>query len=398
MNNRFCSSLFCVIVIFLATCVPVCGQLMDDDVERNLKLAKKYYGENNFRMALHYAQQVTQMSPGNLDAKEIIERAESSGQSSLNSSTVQLATPPAITKNSEEENLLQKWQLNSQSDEGQKAGAELAGIYLEKAQVLSKHPGNSSEVLLWLRKAAVLNNEDGWVQYELFKNLSTADRIEESLPFGRTFLELVGFGVVATDVKRKLVHMLIKTGDKYSKRSCWDKAVTFYEDVANFEPGDELKEEAFQKLVISLKTLFFQLHGHQRYVEVVPYLDQLATLRPEDEVRIAEFDRKHYWRIKKFAPDVYWEAVLELRRREEFQEASKVIESLLASTPSAALRKKAMLMKDTLLQEQVAANANSTIGSVQEAEADVVDASIVGANTVVSPGVNSVLTEPAGEN
>lgn len=375
----------CVLCLVVLCCSPLYSQMRDDDVERNLTLAKKYYSQQNFRMARHYAELVTSMSPGNLEARELIVNVQDKDDARRNGGSASMAGSHRRVQlsagNSKEAQLLVTWQQGDlDSDERKKAGADLSEIYLEKAQALEKRKGNNTEILLYLRKALVLNSENGWVQYELFKTLSGAGRVEESLPYGRKFLELVGFGVVATDVKRKLVSMLVATGDKYSSRSCWHKAAGFYREVGNCEPSKEEAEEAFQKLVIALKTLFFKLHGKEMYVECVPYLDQLADIRPETDPDRAEFDRKHYWRIKKFAPDVYWLAALKLKERGEFKEASNCVERILASGPSAGLKKKATEMKEALVLDLVAANADDTIGFVQQEEADTMDAAITGVN------------------
>ena len=354
------------------------GQMNDDTIERNLNLARKYYTEENFRLALHYAKLVTSMSPGNLEALELIHKS----QAPLSAETVSHIPSTSTVSNgsNQEEALLAKWRnLDEDSEERTKAGADLSAMYLEKAQALGKSKEDVAQAMLYLRKAAILNSENGWVQYEMFKILSEAGRIEESLAYGRRFLTLVGFGVVATDVKRKLVGMLLATGDKYSAISCWDTAAKFYREVEKCEPSDEEREESFQKLVIALKTLFFQLHGKEMYVEAVPYLDQLYELRPGEETARAEFDRKHFWRIKRFAPDVYWLAAEKLKKREEFAAAMKCIENLLSSGPSSTLKAKALKMKDTLVQDQVAANADNTIGTVQEEEASETDQALVGA-------------------
>ena len=174
--------------------------------------------------------------------------------------------------------------------------------------------------------------------------------------------------------------MLMVTGDKYSGRSCWHKSAAFFREVARCDPNKEEESEAFQKLVIALKTLFFKLHGKEMYVECVPYMNELADIRPQVDPDRAEFDRKHYWRIKKFAPDVYWLAAKKLKDRSEFEEASSCIERILAGAPGSAMKKKATAMKEALVLELVAANADNTIGFVQEEESDNMDASITGAN------------------
>lgn len=377
------------VLLFLAALSfsPLYSQLRDDDVERYLNLAKKYYSQDNYQLARHYAEFVTSMSPGNLEAQEIISNVVSKEDANqdtgdiLRESTQMHGSLPVA--DADEAILLANWQQGEpDSDARNKAGADLSEKYLEKAQALDKRKGDPVEILLYLRKALVLNSENGWVQYELFKALSGAGRIEESLPYGRKFLKLVGFGVVATDVKRKLVAMLMATGDKYSARSCWHKASGFYREVGECEPSKEEQEEAFQKLVIALKTLFFKLHGKEMYVECVPYLDQLADIRPEADPERADFDKKHYWTIKKFAPDVYWLAALKLKERGEFKEASNCVDRILASGPAPALRKKATDMKEALVIDMVAANADNTIGFIQQEEANDMDAAISGADSI----------------
>jgi len=387
INERKFLIFSCVFLLVTLMCSPLYSQLRDDDVERNLLLAKKYYSQHNFRMARHYAEIVTSMSPGNLEARDLIEKVEGRNvRTSLTEKTsAHRVVAQSAVDSSEEANLLATWQQAEVGSEARnKAAADLSEFYLEKAQSLEKSKGGGAEVLLYLRKAVILNSENGWVQYELFKILSGAGRIEESLTYGRKFLELVGFGVVATDVKRKLVAMFLSTGDKYSSRSCWHKAAGFYREVEKCEPSKEEQEEAFQKLVISLKTLFFKLHGKEMYVECVPYMNQLADIRPGSDPDRAEFDRKHYWRIKKFAPDVYWLAAKKLKERGEFQEATACLERILVANASAALKKKAIEMKEALVLDLVAANADNTIGFAQEKEADNMDAAITGANSDAS--------------
>ncbi len=211
--------------------------------------------------------------------------------------------------------------------------------------------------MLNLRKALIFNPENGWAHYEMFTTFHRLKRLEECLPHAKRFLELVGFGVVATDVRRKLSEIELAIGEHYIRRSRWDAAAEHFRYVLTLEPTEQVAQEARKDLATAYRTLFYHLHGKQQYVAAANYLDLLMAMRPGDAEARKAFDIAYYNKVRRFAAPLLWEAIKILRKRADFDRALAYIGRLLESGPSTALRKKALEMKEEIAEEQVSNNS-----------------------------------------
>ena len=335
---------FLLVIVFATNCF---AQLAEREIEHRLEMARKYLRERNYRMAELNAKKVLELSPGDLSAKEVIAQV----QQARNQVAAGAAGPMATNA---EEDLLARWQSEeATSEERKEAGAKLSELYLDRAQNLMKRRGKVTEILLNLRKAKVLNPDNGWVHYELFKTFHKLKRLEECLPHAKRFLELVGFGVVATDVRRKLSEVQMEIGDHFVKESRWDRAAVHFREVLKLQPSEQVTEEAQKKLATALRTLFYHLHGKQQYAEAADYLDQLMALRPTDVEQRKVFDAEHYNKLRRYAAEVFWRAALTMRKRKKFDKALAFIARLLESGPSTVRRKEALALKNKIMEEQV---------------------------------------------
>ena len=346
-----------LVFVFTSSCF---AQLEEREIEHRLEMARKYLRERNYRMAEMNAQKVLELSPGDLTAKEVIAQV----QKARNQDAAGAAGP--MVSNAEEE-LLTRWQSEeATSEERKEAGAKLSELYLDRAQNLMKRRGKVTEILLNLRKAKVLNPDNGWVHYELFKTFHKQKRLEECLPHAKRFLELVGFGVVATDVRRKLSEVQMEIGDHFVKESRWDRAAFHFREVLKLQPSEQVAEEAQTKLATALRTLFYHLHGKQQFAEAAEYLDQLMALRPTDVEQRKAFDAEHYNKLRRYAAEVFWRAVLTMRERKKYDKALAFITRLLESGPSTARRTEALALKNKILEEQVVGEQVAPISGGEE--------------------------------
>ena len=369
------STIFVVVALFVFICTSSgFAQLAEREIEHRLEMARKYLREGNYRMAEQNARKVLELSPGDLTAKEVIKRVQGERN------RIAAGTSGMLASNAEEE-LLARWRSEeATSEERKEAGAKLSDMYLDRAQTLMKRRGKTPEILLNLRKAKVLNADNGWVHYELFKTFHKLKRLEECLPHANRFLELVGFGVVATDVRRKLSEVQMEIGDHFVKESRWDRAAVHFREVLKLEPSEQVKEEAQKKLATALRTLFYHLHGKQQFAEAAGYLDQLMSLRPTDVEQRRLFDAEHYNKLRRYAAEVFWRAVLTMRERKKYDKALAYIGRLLESGPSTVRRKEALALKDKILEEQVVEEGTGTIEGEEGEQIGVEPTAVEGQN------------------
>jgi len=367
-----------VVVAVMVWAAPLWAQLGEREVEQRLELARKYLHEGNLRLAEQNAQRALDMAPGDLAAQEILDtvaRARNNQVTATGSSNL-----------TEEDGLLARWRdQQAAEDDRREAGNKLSDLYLEQAQNLIKRRGNAVEALLLLRKGRLLNPDNAWIHYELFKLFEQRKRYEECLAPARRFLELVNTGVVAMDVRRKLVEVQMEIGDHYVKESRWDRAAKHFREVLRLEPPEQVADEATKKLGTALVTLFYGLHGKQQYVEAAEYLDQLMELRPLDPAQRTAFDAEHFNKVRRYAPDVFWAAVPAMRERRKFDIALNYIARLLECGPSTARRQEALQLKERIMEDQAAAQGNATTGAAITAHDDTGGAAAAAGEPYVAP-------------
>jgi len=348
-----------VVLLVMVSFVVCVGNLLamrvEEEAEQNLSIARQYLDRGNALRAQEFATKVLAAFPGNPDAKEILEQARRLSTGSYGAG--------ASLEGASEEVLLQTWHSGESDVERKKAGARLSEIYFEQAQSFQKRRGKVAEVLLALRKACLANPENPWAHYELFKQLHRLQRFEESLPFANRFLELQGLGAVAMEVRRKLVEVQMRIGDRYVKQSRWHKAAKHFRAVLGLDPDRVMGKDARQKLALANLTLFFQLQNKKVYTDAAVYLDALIQLRPQDSEERIEFDANYYRKVKRYAPSVFWEAAQAFHTKGKVDDADHFAKRTLESGPSTVIRDKAKQLRETIREQRVEVETAATIGA-----------------------------------
>lgn len=340
-----------VVILVVMVCVgsapSVRAQSGEDEAEQYLETARSYQAQGNARMAEIYARKVLELVPGDPAATELLGLATAAGGDTEGTGI------PAVAPAEDESTLMERWRNAASDDVRRAAGASLSELWLERAQTLQKKRSPAPAVLLAVRKARAFNGDNPWAHYELFTVLAKLDRLEEAIPAARRFLELQGFGAIATEVRRKLQELQLEIGDRYARDSRWDRASKHYGAVLALDPPRDLDEQARKKLGLAVMTLFHQLHGNGQYVEAAVYLEQLMAIRPADPEGRTAFDAEFTSKVRRYMPSVFLEAAKALRERGRYEPALAYLDRLRETGPSTEQRKQADELRRRIQEEQV---------------------------------------------
>lgn len=326
------------------------AQSGEDEAEQYLETARSYQAQGNVRMAEIYARKALELVPGDPAATELLGQATAGpGPGTEAEGGVVSVTAPA----EDEATLMERWRGATSDDVRRAAGASLSELWLERAQSLQKRRSAAPAVLLAIRKSRAFNGDNPWAHYELFTVLARLDRLEEAVPAARRFLELQGFGAIATEVRRKLQELQLEIGDRYARDSRWDRASKHYGAVLALDPPRDLDEQARKKLGLAVMTLFHQLHGNGQYVEAAVYLEQLMAIRPADPEGRTAFDAEFTSKVRRYMPSVFLEAAKALRERGRYEPALAYLDRLGETGPSTEQRKQADELRRRIQEEQV---------------------------------------------